>query len=215
MQQISSYNKQKLESKEQLKLKTCIIGKEKDGQNVSRISNQRKVSQIPRPTKKESDIINQQKSLKRDLSISIQHQPAQRRYTIQNFSILEELLRPELVSQEKYQKIGVISAARDRGDQNGTKESMNADRENHNHQMESATRQEDNDNVEVQQQSSGIVQHELTAKYVTGYLNQQPVVYLATPYFLGGPHVLLYQPTSSCYWSLCPTVFAGSYHLMY
>ena len=39
VQQISSYNKQKLESKEQLKLKTCITGKEKDGQNVSRISN--------------------------------------------------------------------------------------------------------------------------------------------------------------------------------
>ena len=36
VQQISSYNKQKLENKEQLKLKTCITGKEKDGQNFSR-----------------------------------------------------------------------------------------------------------------------------------------------------------------------------------
>ena len=193
-------------------MKTCIIGKEKDGQNVSRISNQRKVSRIPRPIKKESDVINQQKSVKRGFTISIQHQPAQRRYTIQNLSILDKRLRPEPVPQEEYQN---VSAARDRGDQNGTKESMNADQENHNHQMESTTRQEDNDNVEVQQQSSGIVQHELTARYVTSYLNQQPVVYLATPYFLGGPHVLLYQPTSSCYWPLCPTVFAGSYHLMY
>ena len=78
VQQISSYNKQKLESKEQLKLKTCIIGKEKDGQNVSRISNQRKVSRIPRPIKKESDIINQQKSVKKCYSISNQHQSAQR-----------------------------------------------------------------------------------------------------------------------------------------
>ena len=195
-----------------MKLKTCIIGKEKDCQNVSRISNQRKVSRIPRPIKKESDVINQQKSVKRGFTISIQHQPAQRRYTIQNFSILDKRLRPEPVPQEEYQN---VSAARDRGDQNGTKESMNADQENHNHQMESTTRQEDNDNVEVQQQSSGIVQHELTARYVTGYLNQQPIVYVATPYFLGGPHVLLYQPTSSCYWSLCPTVFAGSYHVMY
>ena len=55
VQQISSYNRQKLESKQQLKLKTCITGKEKDDQNVSRILNQSKVSRIPRPMKKESD----------------------------------------------------------------------------------------------------------------------------------------------------------------
>ena len=78
MQQLSGYSKQKLERKEQLRLKTCITGKEKDGQNVSRISNQRKVSRIPRPIKKESDIINQQKSVKKGYSISIQHQSAQR-----------------------------------------------------------------------------------------------------------------------------------------
>ena len=126
--------------------------------------------------------------------------------------MLEELVRPEPVSQEEDQN---VSAAGDRGDQNGITESMNADQENHNHQIESTTRQEDNDNAEVQQHSSGTVQHELTARYVTGYLNQQPVVHLATPYFLGGPHVLLCQLTSSCYWSLWPTVFAGSYHVMY
>ena len=212
MQQISSYNKQKVESKEQLKLKTCITRKEKDGQNVSRISNQRKVSRITRPIKKESDIITQQKPVKEGFSISIQYQPVQRRNTIQNLSVLEELVRPEPVPQEEDQN---VSAAGDRGDQDCIMESMNANQENHNHQMEATTRQEDNDNVEVQQQSSGTVQHELTARYVTGYLNQQPIVYLATPYFLDGPHVLLYQPTSSCYWSLCPTVFAGSYHVMY
>ena len=123
--------------------------------------------------------------------------------------MLEEFVRPEPVSQEEN-----VSAAGDRGDQNGIKESMNADQKNYNHHVESTTRQEDNHNVEVHQQSSGIVQHELTARYVTGYLNQQPALYLATLYFLGGPYVLLYQPTSSCYWSLCPTVFAGSYHVM-
>ena len=37
VQQISSCNKQKLENNEQLKLKTCITGNEKDGQNFSRI----------------------------------------------------------------------------------------------------------------------------------------------------------------------------------
>ena len=58
LQQISSYNKQKLESEEELKSKTCITGKKKDGQNVSRIPYQRKVSRIPRPIKKESDISN-------------------------------------------------------------------------------------------------------------------------------------------------------------
>ena len=68
---MSSYNKQKLESKQQLKLKTYITGKEKDGQNVSRILNQRKVSRIPRPMKKESDIIKQQKSVKKGFSTSI------------------------------------------------------------------------------------------------------------------------------------------------
>ena len=47
VQQIHSYNKQKLESEEESKLKFCIVGKEKDGQNFSKIPNQRKVSRIP------------------------------------------------------------------------------------------------------------------------------------------------------------------------
>ena len=47
LQQTSSYNKQKLESEEESKLKFCIVGKEKDGQNFSKIPNQRKVSRIP------------------------------------------------------------------------------------------------------------------------------------------------------------------------
>ena len=46
MQQTSSYNKQKLESEEESKLKFCVAGKEKDGQNVSEIPNQGKVSRI-------------------------------------------------------------------------------------------------------------------------------------------------------------------------
>ena len=46
LQQTSSYNKQKLESEEEWKLKFCIAGKEKDGQNFSKIPNQRKVSRI-------------------------------------------------------------------------------------------------------------------------------------------------------------------------
>ena len=35
MQQISSYNKQKLECEEASKMKFCIAVKEKDGQNIS------------------------------------------------------------------------------------------------------------------------------------------------------------------------------------
>ena len=46
MQQKSSYNKQKLESEEESKLKFCIARKDKDGQNVSHIPNQRNVSRI-------------------------------------------------------------------------------------------------------------------------------------------------------------------------
>ena len=46
VQQTSSYNKQKLESEEESKLKFCVAGKEKDGQNVSEIPNQGKVSRI-------------------------------------------------------------------------------------------------------------------------------------------------------------------------
>ena len=75
--------------------------------------------------------------------------------------------------------------------------------------MDSTTRQEDKDNIKVQQQLS------IRAVYVTGYLSQQLVVCPAAPYFLGGPRVLLYQPTSSCYWSLFPIIFVGSYHVMY
>ena len=47
VQQTSSYNKQKLESEEESKSKKfCVAGKEKDGQNVSEIPNQGKVSRI-------------------------------------------------------------------------------------------------------------------------------------------------------------------------
>ena len=146
------------------------------------------------------------------LNIAIQQQPAQRRNTIQNLSVPEELVRPEPVPQEEDQN---VSAAGDRGDKNDIKESMNADQKNHNHQMESTTFQEDRDKVKVQQQSSDTIQNQLTARYVTGHLNQQPVVYLANPYFSGGPYVIPYQPTSSCYWPLCPIVFVGNYHVMY
>ena len=75
---------------------------------------------------------------------------------------------------------------------------MNADQKYHNHHMVSATTQGGKDNVEFQQprmtvqQSSDTVQQEITAGYVTGYLNQQPAGYLATPYFLGRSHVLPY-----------------------
>ena len=55
---------------------------------------------------------------------------------------------------------------------------MNTDQKNHNHQIESGTRQENKDNVEVWgprmivQQSSDTVQQGITTGYVTGYLNQ-------------------------------------------
>ena len=112
VQQISSYNKQKLESEEKSKLKTCITGKEKDGQNVSRIPNQRKVSQIPRPIKKESDITNRQKSVKKGFNIAIQQQPAQRGNTIQNLSVpvlyALKLFPKKKIKMSVQQEIGVI-----------------------------------------------------------------------------------------------------------
>ena len=92
VQQISSYNKQKLGSEE--KSKFCVTGKEKDGQNVSQISNQTKVSRVPRPIKKESDINNRQKSVKKGFNVTIQQQPAQRIDTIQNLSVPEESVHP-------------------------------------------------------------------------------------------------------------------------
>ena len=131
---------------------------------------------------------------------------------IQHLSVPEELVHPVPILKKEDQN---VSAARDRGDQNGIKESMNVDQKNHNHQMESTTRQENQDSVEVQQQSSDTVQHKQTDGYLPGCLKQQLLVYLATPYFVGGSHVLPYQATSSCYWSLCPIVFASSYHVMY
>ena len=71
-----------------------------------------------------------------------------------------------------------VSAAGNRVDQNGFKESMNTDQKHHNHQMESGTRQENKDNVEVHgprmivQQLSDTVQQGITTGYETGYLNQ-------------------------------------------
>ena len=80
-------------------------------------------------------------------NIAIQQQPAQRRNTIQNLSVPEELVRSEPVPQEEDQN---VSAAGDRGDKNDIKESMNTDQKNHNHQIESTTCQEDKDKVKVQ-----------------------------------------------------------------
>ena len=48
----------------------------------------------------------------------------------------QELVHPEPVPQEEDQN---VSAAADRGGQNGINESMKADQKNHNHQMESTT----------------------------------------------------------------------------
>ena len=81
----------------------------------------------------ESDITNCQKSVKEGFHIAIQ-QLTQRG----SLSLPEEFVRPEPVPHQEDQN---VSATGDRGDQNGAKESMNADQKNHNHQMESATRQ--------------------------------------------------------------------------
>ena len=86
--------------------------------------------------KKESDINNWQKSVKKGFNITNQQQPAQRINAIQNLSMPEELVHPEPVPQEEDQN---VSAAADRGGQNGINESMKADQKNHNHQMESTT----------------------------------------------------------------------------
>ena len=107
-------NRQKLESKEESKLKICITGKEKDGQNVSQIPNQIKVPQIPRPIKKEIDITNQQKSVKKSLNITIQQQPAQRGNTFRNFSVPEELVRLNQFSKKKIKMS--LQQEGDRGD---------------------------------------------------------------------------------------------------
>ena len=85
----------------------------------------------------ESDITNRQKSVKEGFHIAIQ-QLTQRGSTMQSLSLPEEFVRPEPVPQQEDQN---VSATGDRGYQNGAKESMNADQKNHNHQMESATRQ--------------------------------------------------------------------------
>ena len=148
--------------------RSCITGKEKDGQNVSRITNQ-----ILKLTKKESDITSWQKSVTKGFNIAIQ-QSSQWENTIPSLSVSEELVRPELVSQEEDQN---VSASRDGGNQNGIKESMNAYQKNHNHHMDSAICQESRNYVEAQQpwmtvqQLIDTVQHELTAGYVTGKLN--------------------------------------------
>ena len=129
-------------------MKTCITRKEKDGQNVTRIPNHGKVLRIPRPTKREKDITNRQKSIKKGFDTVIQQKPAQRGNTIQNLSLHEELVRPEPAPQKEDQN---ASAAGDRGEENDIKKSMNANQKSHNHRMESATRQEDKHNVEGQQ----------------------------------------------------------------
>ena len=147
---------------------SCITGKEKDGQNVSRI-----INQILKLTKKESDITSWQKSVTKGFNIAIQ-QSSQWGNTIPSLSLSEELLPPELVFQEEDQN---VSASRDGGNQNGIKESMNAYQKNHNHHMDSAICQESRNYVEAQQpwmtvqQLIDTVQHELTAGYVTGKLN--------------------------------------------
>ena len=148
--------------------RSCITGKEKDGQNVSRI-----INQILKLTKKESDITSWQKSVTKGFNIVIQ-QSSQWGNTIPSLSVSEELVRPELVSQEEDQN---VSASRDGGNQNGIKESINAYQNNHNHHMDSAICQESRNDVEAQQpwmtvqQLIDTVQHELTAGYVTGKLN--------------------------------------------
>ena len=148
--------------------RSCITGKEKDGQNVSRI-----INQILKLTKKESDITSWQKSVTKGFNIVIQ-QSSQWGNTIPSLSVSEELVRPELVSQEEDQN---VSASRDGGNQNGIKESMNAYQKNHNHHMDSAICQESRNYVEAQQpwmtvqQLIDTVQHEITAGYVTGKLN--------------------------------------------
>ena len=148
--------------------RSCITGKEKDGQNVSRITNQ-----ILKLTKKESDITSWQKSVTKGFNIAIR-QSSQWGNTIPSLSLSEELLPPELVFQEEDQN---VSASRDGGNQNGIKESMNAYQKNHNHHMDSAICQESRNYVEAQQpwmtvqQLIDTVQHELTAGYVTGKLN--------------------------------------------
>ena len=117
--------------------------------------------------KKENDINNKQKSLKTGFNIAVPQQPAQRRDTIQNLPVPEELKRSESVPQEKDQN---FSSAGDRGDQNSLNESsMNTDQKNHNDQTESTTRQDEKDNVEVQQQLNDTVQHVIVAAYVAGY----------------------------------------------
>ena len=51
---------------------------------------------------------------------------------IQHLSVPEELVHPVPILKKEDQN---VSAARDRGDQNGIKESMNVDQKNHNHQI--------------------------------------------------------------------------------
>ena len=53
--------------------------------------------------KKENDINNKQKSLKTGFNIAVPQQPAQRRDTIQNLPVPEELKRSESVPQEEDQ----------------------------------------------------------------------------------------------------------------
>lgn len=140
--------------------------------------------------KKENEINNKQKSLKTGFNIAVPQQPAQRRDTIQNLPVPEELKRSESVPQEEDQN---FSSAGDRGDQNSLNESsMNTDQKNHNDQTESTTRQDEKDNVEVQQQLNDTVQHVIVAAYVAGYLNQHYVVCLTNHFFLDGSHVLPY-----------------------
>lgn len=111
-------------------MKTCITRNEKDGQNVTRIPNHGKVLRIPRPTKREKDITNRQKSIKKGFDTVIQQNPGQRGKTIQNLSLHKELVRPEPAPQKEDQ---TASAAGHRGEENDIKKSMNANQKNHNH----------------------------------------------------------------------------------
>ena len=92
-------------------MKSCIKGKEKHGQIVSRIPSQRKVSRLVRPIKKESDITIRQKSVKEGFNIRIR-QPVQRANTIQNLSVPEELVCAEPVPQEQDQNVSATGDKR-------------------------------------------------------------------------------------------------------
>ena len=96
---------------EELSLKTCITGKEKDGQKVSRIPNESVTDTDP--IKKESDITNQQKSVKEGSNTAIQILPKEEMRVslcLRNLRALN--LFPEMkIKMSGQQEIGVIKIA--------------------------------------------------------------------------------------------------------